>query len=1634
MFNKINKCMMLFIAIKKTISQNKRDRSTSMNSNFFSYYFHILTLLISVLFSSVVFAQPYIRTSGGLGQYGYLEKDATVTNFLVGNGGYGNIYQYGVKSWNTNGAGSNSYVYSGIFVACNGADATTGNYSFGTIAAGNSIYSSVFVEYCGTVYSHTNMTPTLACFNERQYKVIDVDADNTGLASTVTQNTNNLVLSFKIDPGGVTGRTLNRLWIVNDGTATEGTDINNAGFTLFYENITGSENFGGAESSATLYGDYGGNSTSNNEYGRDALGITIPSGGLRCYVVLNSMNASAYCKNVRLSVMADGISLDNNAVADNNRLVRMSKSPASGTLINVNCPTIATSTISGSPFCAGSAVSVPYTITGTFVTGNTFTAQLSNASGSFAAPTNIGTLSSTTAGTISATIPSGTANGTGYLIRVIATGGITGTDNGTNLSVNATSTWIGGTTGNWETASNWCGGVPTNTSNVVVPAGVNITIGANASANSVVISNTGTLTFAGTFTLTITSGGYLQNDGSFVASTGRVTFGSGTVSGANAINFNNVSLGGTLTLSTVPTINGTLLINGSGAVASAPIYGPNSTLNYNTGGSYNVASEWTGNSATPGSGIPKNVTITGASTNVILPNTNRGVGGNVSVNSGTLTLSTTSGADLYIGGDYTVGSAATVIKNSRAIVFNGASGNQTITKTGSGIVYFDYLIINKASGDIKLNNSPATNVQINSSTNNVSLSVLQLLSGGIDLNDQTFTLNGSESNSTNIYTAGSGAKRIYTSTGVGNFNVSASVITPGSPNLNVSRASSSSSLTFDANVTLATSVGVNFGPSGMTLVNSIFQINTNGFCITNSPDYGNASTLIYNNGSGGFKRNVEWNSNTPGVGFPHNIIVQNSTPLTLNVDYPAPNALGCSGYIDIKSGSSIDMGTMPYSLNSGTDLVISGTLILSSVAGGDLNVGGNWTRTGTFTQNDRNVTFNGTIDGILTATDGQLFSFVYLNKSSSTAKLTLASDVRVSDEIGFTRGTLDLGTNSKFVTLLSTSSKTARVGQSSFANTAFVYGSGNTGQFIIQRYVPAKRAWRLMSPPVSGSNASISQAWQEGMAFNYATLSSHGADTLTAGFATQITGGSISNGFDLSVQNNPSIFYYDAGAWVAPANTNSTSVKNKEGWMLFVRGDRKNYGQITNQYKTPTITTLRPRGEIFIGQKRFPASGTITGKHVIGNPFASAFDFHSAYEATKVANGGSLPYADQYYMWDPKLGGANGRGAFVTYTWSGSNYTRTSAYSPISLDDRYIPSGAAFIVDFGVTGGYLLINESDKNNATTTKAYRPSRNVTTKLNIVEENGDTFITDGVVNLFDNSYKNEVDFDDALKIANIEGENLGTKRNDNLISIEKRELTKSTDTIFLNWSKMKVRDYQLEITTDSIQSAWVNVVLDDAHTKKQTAILEGDTNRYNFKIVKEDSSTFRADRFKIIMQYDPPKLDLIDAWENYGNISVQYKITNPRNNNQIIIEKSSDGIQFNNIDEYTYHHGEILSLNVWKDENPFIGNNYYRLGIIGESGQIIYSKIARIYISKPEIKLNANPIINGKVELLFTNMAKGNYQFSLTNNLGQTTLTKSLLHLGGNNNQIISLGVVPSKGVYHLSITKPDKRKENIKVIY
>jgi hypothetical protein len=82
-----------------------------------------------------------------------------------------------------------------------------------------------------------------------------------------------------------------------------------------------------------------------------------------------------------------------------------------------------TFTLFGSPsaFCRNTAFNIPFTAVGTFNSGNVFTAQLSNASGTFiSGTTSLGSLTSVSSGTIVATVPNSVSLGSNYKIRIIS--------------------------------------------------------------------------------------------------------------------------------------------------------------------------------------------------------------------------------------------------------------------------------------------------------------------------------------------------------------------------------------------------------------------------------------------------------------------------------------------------------------------------------------------------------------------------------------------------------------------------------------------------------------------------------------------------------------------------------------------------------------------------------------------------------------------------------------------------------------------------------------------------------------------------------------------------------------------------------------------------------------------------------------------------------------------------------------------------------------------------------------------------------------------------------------------------------------------------------------------------------------
>ncbi|NUM73980.1 T9SS type A sorting domain-containing protein [candidate division KSB1 bacterium] len=241
------------------------------------------------------------------------------------------------------------------------------------------------------------------------------------------------------------------------------------------------------------------------------------------------------------------------------------------------------------------------------------------------------------------------------------------------------------TTGNFSNGATWTGGVtPHNNSNVFILNGHTVTLDANNSAKHLTTVSGGTFD-GNNNTLNLANDAILTNFGAFNASAGEVAFaGTGTINGTIA--FDDVSIAAGVDFGISATVNGILQINTGGFVnTNAPTYGSSSTLNYNTGGSYNVFTEWIGNAGS-GAGVPQNVLLSNGTT-LNLFASNRTANGDLTIESSS-TLNSTSGT-LSVGGNFTNDGN---FSSAGGTVFFFGSGTKTVG--GGATIDFNNIAVN----------------------------------------------------------------------------------------------------------------------------------------------------------------------------------------------------------------------------------------------------------------------------------------------------------------------------------------------------------------------------------------------------------------------------------------------------------------------------------------------------------------------------------------------------------------------------------------------------------------------------------------------------------------------------------------------------------------------------------------------------------------------------------------------------------------------------------------------------------------------------------------------------------------------------------------------------------------------------
>ena len=503
--------------------------------------------------------------------------------------------------------------------------------------------------------------------------------------------------------------------------------------------------------------------------------------------------------------------------------------------------------------------------------------------------------------------------------------------------------------------------------------------------------------------------------------------------------------------------------------------------------------------------------------------------------------------------------------------------------------------------------------------------------------------------------------------------------------------------------------------------------------------------------------------------------------------------------------------------------------------------------------------------------------------------------------------------------------------------------------------------------------------------------------------------------------------------WVGIANTNTVTIKATDGYMTFVRGDRT-----ANAFNsTPTQTVLRTKGNLYTGDLA-PITVPANKFAAIGNPYASALDMRNI---TKTG------LKDFFYVWDPNLGGSSGLGAYQTFSNNGSgNYVITpgmGSYGAGGSVSNFIQSGQAFFVQATGTAGSLTFKEDAKTSSSPTavgfpqaQEALPPAQLRTSLYGVNADSSTYMIDGVLSNYGESYSNSVDDMDAIKSTNA-SENLSIKTANTLLVVERRHSITKKDTIFLNLANEKVQKYRFEFIADQLDLQGLTGFLIDNYLHTSTPLNLNGSTIADFNIVNIPGS-YAANRFRIVFTPAlvlPLSFTSIKAYQQNKDIAVEWKVENESNLKQYDVEKSVDGNNYAIVNTIAANNS-ALSNYKWLDVNPSEGNNYYRVRSTDVNGKIAYSTVVKVYMGKGKQRISVypNPVVNGTINLQLANQPSGVYGIRLMNKLGQVMISKQINHAEGSSTETIQISRYAPHGIYQLEVTRPDATNVNITVLY
>jgi len=414
-------------------------------------------------------------------------------------------------------------------------------------------------------------------------------------------------------------------------------------------------------------------------------------------------------------------------------------------------------------------------------------------------------------------------------------------------------------------------------------------------------------------------------------------------------------------------------------------------------------------------------------------------------------------------------------------------------------------------------------------------------------------------------------------------------------------------------------------------------------------------------------------------------------------------------------------------------------------------------------------------------------------------------------------GTADFG--GKSVTLKSDATGTAAIGQV----TGSLTGATNV---TVERYIPAKRAWRALTSPLKGSDTSLFASWQNaGVA----------VDPFNTG--VELWGPS---GTGLASGPGYNIRQYTTSGWADVNNTQSTNLFTSaanNAYMVFVTGG---YGSNNIGNGQSAATTLKATGELITGTVNYSLSST--NHTLIGNPFASPISPELILANTANTNTALLfPYL---WVWNPAY---NTNGAYELYdkvagTYSGGNLSAGTA----------IQSGQAFFVRTETASSSLTLTESMKSSSIS-NTFRNSNSVSPSIvraSFLKQTAlDWMPLDGCIAAFYEGANPAADDADGKKMIN-SGENIGFVRNAVNLSSEHYPLVTAQDILYLKVWNTQQAHYKLKLNTEEFTMVGVEAYLQDLYTgTTQPLNLDGSVQDYEFDVDPTVSAS-SGNRFRIV----------------------------------------------------------------------------------------------------------------------------------------------------------------------------------------